>query len=65
MDKFETDFLKTPFFWSRYTDDAFFIWTHGKEKIENFMKELNSFCDHIKFTLESSKENINFFRCQH
>ena len=54
MDKFETDFLKTPFFWSRYIDDAFFIWTHVKEKIENFMKELNSFCDHVRFTLESS-----------
>ena len=24
------------------------------------MKELNSFCDHIKFTFESNKENINF-----
>ena len=27
---------------------------------ENFMKELNSFLDHIKFTFESNKENINF-----
>ena len=64
MDKFETDFLKTqklqPFVWFRYIDDVFFIWTHGKEELENFMKELNSFRDHIKFTFESNKESINF-----
>ena len=43
MDKFETDFLKTqklqPLIWLRYVDDVFFIWTHGKEELENFMKE--------------------------
>ena len=64
MDKLETDFLKTqklqPFVRFRYIDDVFFIWTHGKEELESFMKELNSFIDHIKFTSESNKENINF-----
>ena len=34
MDKTETNFLKTqelqPFVWLRYTDDIFFIWTHGE-----------------------------------
>ena len=30
------------------------------EELESFMKELNSFSDHIKFTCESNKENINF-----
>ena len=44
MDKFETNFLKTqksqPFVWFRYIDDVFFI--HGKDELENFMKELNS-----------------------
>ena len=62
MDRFETNFLKTqilqPFLWFRYIDDVFFIWTHGKKKLESFMKELNSFSDHIKFTFESDKENI-------
>ena len=38
--------------WFRYKDDVFFIWTHGKEELENFMKELNCFSDHIKFTLK-------------
>ena len=64
MDKFETNFLRTqklqPFVWCRYIDDVFFIWTHAKEELENFMKELNSFSDHIKFTFECDKENINY-----
>ena len=47
-----------PFLWFRYIDDVFFIWTHGKKELESFMKELNSFSDHIKFTFESDKENI-------
>ena len=29
-------------------------------RTKSFMKELNSFIDHIKFTFESNKENINF-----
>ena len=33
---------------------------NGKEELENFMKELNSFNDHIKFTFESDKVNINY-----
>ena len=49
-----------PFLWFRYIDDVSFIWTHGKEELENFLKELNSFRDHIKFTFESDKENMNF-----
>ena len=63
MDKFETNFRKTqklqPLVWFRYIDNVFFIWNHGKEELENFIKRLNSFRDHIKFTFESDKENIN------
>ena len=40
-------------------NDVFFIWTHGKEECKHFMKELNSFRDHVKFTFESNKESIN------
>ena len=64
MDKFKTNFLKTqklqPFVCFRYIDYVFFISTHGKERLENFMKELNSSSDHIKFTFESVKENTNY-----
>ena len=41
-----------PFVWFRYKDNVFFIWTHGKEELKNFMKELNRFRDHIKFTFD-------------
>ena len=39
------EFLQTqsfkPLVWLRFIDDMFFIWTHGEENLENFMKELN------------------------
>ena len=43
MDKFERELLKTqklqPFVCLTYIDDKFFIWTHGNEELESFMKE--------------------------
>ena len=54
MDKLETKCLQShslqPLVWFRYINDIFFIWTHGKDK----------FLDDIKFTHESSKENVTF-----
>ena len=47
----------------RYAADVFFIGTDGKDELENFMKELNSFHDHLKFTFEPSKKKHQFFRC--
>ena len=42
MDEIETNFLDTQkiklLVWFRYIDDVFFIWTHGKEKLEEFLK---------------------------
>ena len=46
--------------WFRYIDDIFFIWTHGKDKLEKFLDDLNIFDNNIKFTYESSKENVTF-----
>ena len=48
------------FVWFRHIGDLFLIWTHGKEKLENFLKELNSFSGHIKFTFDSDKENNTY-----
>ena len=43
MGKFEVDILKTqklqPFVQFRCIDDVFFVWAHGKEEPESFMKE--------------------------
>ena len=39
VDNLESDFLKyqelTPMLWYRYTDDVFFIWTHGKKNLHH------------------------------
>ena len=41
----ETSFLETqqlqPLVWFRYIDDIFFIWTHGEEELNIFLKSLN------------------------
>ena len=64
MDDLETKFLQSqslqPLVWFRYINDIFFIWTHGKDKLEKFLNDLNSFDNNIKFTHESSKENVTF-----
>ena len=64
MDELETKFLQSqslqPLVWFRYSDDIFFIWTHGKDKLEKFLDDLNRFDNNIKSTHESSKENVTF-----
>ena len=64
MDKIETTFLEMqelqPLVWFRYIDDIFFIWTHGEQELQTFLRSLNEFHTDIKFTYESSKESIAF-----
>ena len=64
MDDLETKFLQSqslqPLVWFRYIDDIFFIWTHGNDKLEKFLDDLNSFDNNVKFTLESRKDNVTF-----
>ena len=38
----------------------FFIWTHGEQELQTFLRSLNEFHTDIKFTYESSKESIAF-----
>ena len=49
-----------PLLWLRYLDDIFCIWTEGFERLQEFYQYLNSFHPTIKFTMEFSKEQINF-----
>ena len=64
MDKVETEFLETQidklFWWVRYIEDIFFIWTHGQEKLNIFLEDLNKFHRNLKFTCNSSAENNAF-----
>ena len=46
--------------WFCYTNDIFFIWTHGEKELEQLLKELNKTHLTLKFTHESSKEKISF-----
>ena len=61
MDEMETNFLKTqqlqPF---RFIDDIFFMWTHGKEQLNLFLKDLNEFHPNLKFTYETSQNSVDF-----
>ena len=57
MDEVETEFLKSqelqPFLWLRYTDDIFFIWTHGEEMLTLFLMmhtQFLNFHSNLKFT---------------
>ena len=64
MDEVETEFLKSqelqPFIWLHYIDDIFFIWTHGEEKLTQFLNELNNFHSNLKFTYETSSCTVKF-----
>ena len=46
------------YIWFIYIDDIFFVWTHGEKKLQKFVEKLNKLYSNIKFTHESSKENI-------
>ena len=64
MDKFEIVFLTTenlkPLIWLRYIDDIFFVWTHGEENLDDFLRCLNVFHPNLKFTCKYSTDRINF-----
>ncbi|XP_077974125.1 uncharacterized protein LOC144429790 [Styela clava] len=64
MADLETELLeKTPFkpkYYCRFIDDCFMIWTHGKEKLLEFVNLANSLHPTIKFTFECSPNNITF-----
>jgi hypothetical protein len=45
-----------PTCWYRYVDDTFVIWTHGKEKLMEFLKHLNGIHNSIQFSMEIERE---------
>ena len=63
MDKIKTNFLAQVFkhlVCFRYIDNVFSIWTHGKEKLEEFLEDFNNYHLNIKLTHEFNKESISF-----
>ena len=66
MDEVEKKFLeaqskKLPI-WLRYIDNILYIWTHGEQELERFLKDLNNFTPNLSFTYEASKKLHSIFR---
>ncbi len=57
MGDFEQKALGTarlkPKLWLRYVDDTFIIWSHGLEKLDDFLSHLNRQHPNIQFTMET------------
>ena len=51
---------KKPFFWVRYIDDIFAVWTEGHESLSEFHNFINTQHHSIKFTMEKSTEKVIF-----
>ena len=45
--------------WLRFIDDVFIIWSHGQEKLEEFLAYINELHETIKFTAEYSLSLIH------
>nr|XP_054774674.1 uncharacterized protein LOC129282841 [Lytechinus pictus] len=60
----EEDFLSNsqlqPTLYLRYIDDIFIIWPHGVDELKSFHDRFESQNLNIKFTMESSREKVNF-----
>ena len=46
------------YFWKRYIDDIFMIWTHTRTQLDEFITYLNSCHKTIKFTTEISLKDL-------
>ena len=46
--------------WLRYINGIFFIWTHGKQKLDSFHNDLYNFYLNLSFTCETSTEIVSF-----
>lgn len=61
MEKFEQQALRNapnkPKVWFRYVDDTFVIWSHGPEKLQEFLQHINSIHENIQFTMETEENN--------
>ena len=53
-----------PLMYSRYIDDIFFLWPHGKRSLTRFIDKVNSFHPTIKFTYECSTSSIHYLDIQ-
>ena len=46
--------------WWRFLDDIFFIWLHGIERLQEFLKFIDSFHETISYTWDYSENQVSF-----
>ena len=46
--------------WFRYIDVFFMVWNHGHDELHKFVHHLNNACESISFSIEISRETLNF-----
>ena len=51
---------KRPDIWWRYIDDVFVIWSHGEQRLIEFIEQINNAHSKIQFTAEWSNRSIAF-----
>ena len=49
-----------PWVWWRFLDDIFFIWLHGIERLQEFLKFIDSFHETISYTWDYSESQVSF-----
>ena len=59
-ERFVYPYRLQPIKYLRFLDDIFLIWQHGMEELELFVNHMNTQLPSIKFTMEYSKESVNF-----
>ncbi|XP_072421549.1 uncharacterized protein [Chiloscyllium punctatum] len=64
MHRFEQDFFSMqdlkPTLYTRYTDDIFFLLTHGEESLIKLHSDINKFHPTIKLTIDYSRLSVSF-----
>ena len=50
-EKLLAQFSLKPYLWWRYIDDIVMVWTHGEDKLEDFINHINSLQSTIKFCI--------------
>ena len=56
---FNSEIVK-PWWWLRYMDDVFFIWTEGEDKPEGFLNRFDNFQPNLKLSHEKAKSSVSF-----
>ena len=63
-EKYVYPYKQQPLKYLRFLDDCFLIWQHSLEDLNAFVNHMNTQMESIKFTMEVSKDHVNFLATQ-